>query len=308
LQKLIKNRADFIKCGRPEPVYNRPTMKKIGFIDYYLDEWHANNYPGWIRESPANGSGAVLAYAWGERDSPGGVSSAAWGRKYGAEICGSIEELCEKSDVILLLSPDNSEKHLEYAGRALPCGKPCYIDKTFAPGLAEAEEIFALAERYGAPLCSSSALRFAAEIAEFNGGARSIISGGGGPSFATYAVHQMEMIVKVMGTGAEKVMGLMNGGNKSLAIRFGDGRGALFNQAAGSSAPFAVSIEAGGKTEYRPIVSDFFRAFIDGLLVFYETGKPLAPKAETLSVIALIEAGERALAEPFRWIDLPPLR
>lgn len=24
-------------------------MKKTGFIDYYLDEWHANNYPQWIR-------------------------------------------------------------------------------------------------------------------------------------------------------------------------------------------------------------------------------------------------------------------
>ena len=20
-------------------------MKRVGFIDYYLDEWHANNYP-----------------------------------------------------------------------------------------------------------------------------------------------------------------------------------------------------------------------------------------------------------------------
>ncbi|MDR3174644.1 MAG: hypothetical protein LBU19_10370, partial [Treponema sp.] len=119
------------------------------------------------------------------------------------------------------------------------------------------------------------------------------------------AVHQMEMIVKVMGTGAEKVMGLMNGGNKSLAIRFKDGRGALFNQAAGSSAPFTVSIETGERTEYRPIESDFFRAFIDSLLAFYETGKPLAPKEETLSVISLIEAGERALAEPFRWIEVP---
>jgi hypothetical protein len=51
-------------------------------------------------------------------------------------------------------------------------------------------------------------------------------------------------------------------------------------------------VETGGKTEYRPIESDFFRAF-DNLLGFYETGKGLAPKEETLSVIALIEAGKR---------------
>ena len=24
---------------------------KIGFIDYYLDEWHANNYPQFLREA-----------------------------------------------------------------------------------------------------------------------------------------------------------------------------------------------------------------------------------------------------------------
>ena len=26
-------------------------MKTIGFIDYYLSEWHANNYPNWIKQA-----------------------------------------------------------------------------------------------------------------------------------------------------------------------------------------------------------------------------------------------------------------
>ena len=26
-------------------------MKKIGFVDYYISEWHANNYPLWIKEA-----------------------------------------------------------------------------------------------------------------------------------------------------------------------------------------------------------------------------------------------------------------
>jgi hypothetical protein len=276
-------------------------MRKIGFIDYYLDEWHANNYPQWMREK---GSGKFEpVYAWGERDSPAGLSSAAWCRDQGIEPCGSIEETCEKSDCLLILAPDNSEKHLEYAQKVLPWGKTVYIDKTFAPSLAEAEAIFALAEQYHTPLCSASALRFAEEIAPFHGEARSVISAGGGPSFATYAVHQMEMIVKIMGTGAERIMAVMNGANRALAIQFKDGRRALFNQAAGL--PFAVSVETGEKTEYRPIESDFFRALIENLLAFYETGKPFVSKAETLAVISLIEAGERALAEPLRWIGLP---
>ena len=38
-------------------------MKKIGFIDYFIDEWHANNYPRMIRESSFKGEFDV-ALAW----------------------------------------------------------------------------------------------------------------------------------------------------------------------------------------------------------------------------------------------------
>ncbi|MCF6175148.1 MAG: hypothetical protein L3J71_05240 [Victivallaceae bacterium] len=36
-------------------------MKKIGFIDYHIDEWHANNYPKWIRESSRKNEKRVRA-------------------------------------------------------------------------------------------------------------------------------------------------------------------------------------------------------------------------------------------------------
>ena len=26
-------------------------MKHIGFVDYYISEWHANNYPAWFKEA-----------------------------------------------------------------------------------------------------------------------------------------------------------------------------------------------------------------------------------------------------------------
>ena len=49
-------------------------MKKIGFIDYYLDEWHANTYPALIKEL-SEGEYEV-AYAYGKIDSPiGGISN-----------------------------------------------------------------------------------------------------------------------------------------------------------------------------------------------------------------------------------------
>lgn len=281
-------------------------MKSIGFIDYYLNEWHANNYPAWIKKSAANKSGFRVAYAWGEKKSPDGISSESWCEKNKIKLCSSIEEVCEKSDVLVILSPDNSEMHLKYAQKVLPFGKKTYIDKTFTPALREAEEIFSLGKKFKTPLCSSSALRFASEIAEYRGKAKSIITLGSGPSFETYAVHQLEMITKVMGTGAEKLMVIQEGLNISLVISFRDGRQAVYNQLINSQAPFMVSVEsrAAKSAEYRPIVSDFFNNFIDALMEFFETGKTLADKKETLCIIALIEAGMKGLKKCGQWIKV----
>ena len=81
-------------------------MKKIGFIDYYLDEWHANNYPEYIKRQ-SNGRYEVC-YAYGMIDSPiGGITNKEWSEKYNIPLLDSIEEVIEKSDLLIVLSPDN---------------------------------------------------------------------------------------------------------------------------------------------------------------------------------------------------------
>ena len=98
------------------------STKKIGFVDLYISEWHANNYPGWMAKiNEQLGYDFEIAYAWAEIDtSPNdGVTTAEWCEKFGAEKCDTIEELCEKSDMIVILAPSNPEKHLEYAETAL---------------------------------------------------------------------------------------------------------------------------------------------------------------------------------------------
>ena len=52
-------------------------MMKIGFIDYYLDEWHANNYPQMLRE--ASGGEMEVVCAYGMIDHPnGGRTNEQW--------------------------------------------------------------------------------------------------------------------------------------------------------------------------------------------------------------------------------------
>jgi hypothetical protein len=288
-------------------------MKKIGFIDYYLDEWHANNYPAWIAEVGKKlNAGFKIAYAWAELDVPprGGITTGAWCEKYGAERCESIAELCRLSDYIVILSPDNAEKHLGYARETFKhaAGKPVVIDKTFAPTLAEAKEIFDAAEKSGVPVCSSSALRFASEISTYNGDAAGMTTYGEGSSYKTYAVHQVEMIVKCMGSAPRRVMAVQNTLNKTLVIEFDGGRRAVFNQAIGSGAPFSVSIESGKEicknAFWSQIKSDFFKNYIGDMLRFFMTGRASVPKEDTLAVIGVIEAGEKALEQPGVWVNV----
>ncbi len=77
---------------------------KIGFIDYYLDEWHANNYPNWIREA-SNGEMEV-SLAYGMIDSPiGGRTNAQWCADMGIAQAATIAEVVEQCDGIIVLRP-----------------------------------------------------------------------------------------------------------------------------------------------------------------------------------------------------------
>lgn len=278
-------------------------MKKIGFVDYYLHEWHANNYPAWFSEVCARlGKEYKVAYAWAELEaSPDdGVTSDEWCKKYGAEKCATLEELCEKSDYILILAPSNPEKHLGYAEIALKYGKRTYIDKTFAPDAATAEKIFALGKKYNAPFFSSSALRYADELTGVR--AASVMTTGGGRSLEEYIIHQTEMVVKTLGTGAKRVQ-VEDGAEKICRVEYGDGRKAVMIYDDGL--PFNVYVKKeNGETAFLPIVSDYFKNLIADIVNFFETGERSFCPEETMEVMRIREAAVRGEKDPGKWIGL----
>lgn len=162
-------------------------MLKIGFIDYYLDEWHANNYPAWIKEQ--SGGEMEVAYAYGHIDSPiGGMTTNAWCEKYGIQRCATIEELIEKSDRLIVLSPDNCEMHEELCRLPMSSGKLTYVDKTFAPDYPAAKRIFDAAQQGGTPCYSTSALRFAEEYADVDPAGVCAVNCWGPSGFETYSI------------------------------------------------------------------------------------------------------------------------
>lgn len=275
-------------------------MKKIGFIDYFLDEWHANNYPAWIKEQ--SGGECVVTYAYAKIDSPlGGLTSAAWAEKHGVELVATIEELIEKSDCIVVLSPDNSELHYELSHKALATGKPVYIDKTFADSAAEARRIFAVAQKYDTPCYSSSALRFSTVVNAIDTGSiRSVTSWGGG-SPGNYIIHQLEPLAMLMGTDAEKVMYTGSDGYHSWCLSYLDGRKAYCNVCA-EEPGFTTRIVHQDRVETVAINDAFFDAFIASLVEFFRTGKPPVEHGVTVRIMKLRERCLQAMQTPDEWI------
>ena len=285
-------------------------MIRVGFIDYFLSEWHANTYPTLFSEEWSGcGYGEFkVAYAWAEVEiSPyDGVSTDEWCAKQGVTRAASIEEVCRLSDVIVILSPDNPERHLDYAKRVFPFGKPVYMDKTFAPNSEIAAEIVALAAHYNTPFFSSSALRFTTELAPYRAcekGADGMMCYG--PNGADiYAIHLVEMIAVVMKQKPLRVMGLTGGKNGTAVIEYEDGRRALYCQNNAVGFGFAATVEKDGENCYLPIKSDMFRLFVREMLAFFAEGKcPVTPE-ETLSVMRLLDAVKAALKTPDTWIPV----
>ena len=278
-------------------------MKKIGFVDYFISEWHANNYPAWIDRIAAEmGVDYKIAYAWAELEtSPvDGVNTAEWCEKFGAEKCDTIDELCEKSDVIVILSPSNPETHLRYAEAVLKHGKRTYIDKTFAPDFAVAKEIFALGEKYGTPFFSTSALRYATELDAVDS-PDSLLLTGGGSNLPEYFIHLGEMVVKKMGA-VKCVKATANGSQWIIQAKTASGKDATMIW--GASMPYGAYMTKSGKETWKSLKSPFFDGLIADMLNFFETGKTSFDCAETLEVMALRDAALTAVENPGEEIEV----
>jgi len=286
--------------------------KTIGFIDEYLDNWHAQNYPGLIAKSSL-GDQFEVAMAWELRPAPqSGATIDQWCEKHKVAKAKRLAEVVSDCDCIAVLAPRDASTHEQLADLALRSGKPVYIDKPFAPNVAAAKRLFAKAKRHNTPMYSSSALRFGSALVKALAGPLAdknvkFVATRGSGMFAEYAIHQIEMLVMTLGTGATRVMQQGNATVQLMLIDYGDGRRGTINLA--PSHDFSL-MAAWGKPgdggSYRiDQMDDFFPRFIDAMLEFFRTGRVPVPAPQTIEIAALLQAGCEALEKPDQWLDVP---
>lgn len=280
-------------------------MRKIGFIDYYISEWHSNTYPKWIAESNAKlGTDYKVAYVWAEKYvSPvDGRNTDEWCEAYGAEKCETLEELCEKSDVLAILAPSDPECHLKYARIALTYGKPTFIDKTFADCYASAKEMFDIAKAHNTPIFTASSLRFCEELSGV-GDVINLTVTGDIANFNEYAVHQAEMAELLLGDKTVAVRVAVMGSQRVCMLRTEKGKLATLVYAVGM--PYAVSYDlADGTHTGTRIRSAFFPRLIDDTIRFWNGECIPVAEERSLEVMRIRDALLTGESRPDEWITV----
>ncbi len=221
---------------------------------------------------------------------------------FGVKFYDSIEELCQNVDVVLLESVDG-RPHLAQARPVIKAGKPLFIDKPMASSLKDCLEIFDLAKEAKVPVFSSSGLRFGKDTQKVRKGAIGKVTYAETqspcstephhPELFWYGIHGVESLFTVMGTGCVSVQrsttpdGLIQvkgtwKGNRTGIYRESKKYGGKAKGDKGES-------PVGGFDGYGPLVVEIVK--------FFQTGVPPVKPAETIEIIAFMEAAEVSKAK-----------
>ncbi|MCC6394906.1 MAG: Gfo/Idh/MocA family oxidoreductase [Bryobacterales bacterium] len=221
--------------------------------------------------------------------------------KWGVEIVPEIEDLCPKVDGILLTSVDG-RPHLKEARRIFTCRKPVWIDKPLASTLEDAREIARLANESGVKWWTGSSLRFTGMITSLKvSGITGVITWGPGPfephhhlDLSWYAIHPIEMLYALMGTGCVEVTRTYTEGADVITGRWKDGRIGTVRAARPYGPYGAVVFREKDALQSDPKAPLGYRDMVVEIVRFFQTGVVPVPVEESLEIFAFMDAALRS--------------
>jgi len=294
---------------------------RIGIIG--LDTSHSTAFTKALNDPSAgpefSGFRIVAAYPKGSSDIKSSVERIPGYteevKKLGVEIVGSIAELIEKVDFILLETNDG-RLHLEQAIPVLKAGKRMFIDKPIAASLPDTIAIFKAAEHFNVPVFSSSSLRYITGIAEIAVGSIGKVLGADTYSPATlekthpdlywYGVHGVETLFTAMGRGCQEVTRSFSENFDVVAGTWSDGRIGTFRGIRSGKGDYGGTIfgEKGitvlGKyAGYNPLLIR--------ILDFFRTGITPVDPAETIDIFTFMTTADESKLKGGKPVETGPV-
>lgn len=279
---------------------------RVGMIG--LDTSHAKAFTT-ILNDPKNGY-AVKVVAAVPQSSPDIESSYTrvdgyvemLKTEFGVKMYDTIEAMLPYVDGVLIESVDG-RPHLAQATPCIVAGKPTFIDKPVAASLKDAIAIFDLAKKHGTPVWSSSNLRFNSGVvkaATADVGEQKMVFSYGPASLeehhmdlAWYAIHPIEALFTVMGTGCKTVSRVHTEGTDVVTGLWDDDRiGVMMGIRDGKT---AYGLEVfGTKGIVKETAGGAYPEIMAEMVKFFETGKPPVSAETTIEIFAYIEAADES--------------
>jgi hypothetical protein len=232
--------------------------------------------------------------------------------KWNIEFYSDINTLCRKVDAVLLTSVDG-RVHLEQVKPVIAAHKPVFIDKPLAASLADVREIARLAKEANVAWFSASSLRFGelGTTMKFND-ALGVTTWGPGPTeqhhqleYAWYAIHPIELLYTLMGTGCEQVTVTAGKDEDIIVGRWKDGRIGTVRTLRPYGTYGADVFRPKGVTQSKTKTQEGYRPLLVEIIKFFETGQSPVPNAETVEIFAFMDAAQRSKAAGGAPIKLP---
>ncbi|HEX4592232.1 MAG TPA: Gfo/Idh/MocA family oxidoreductase [Gemmataceae bacterium] len=281
---------------------------RVGVIG--LDTSHAPAFVKLLNDPNAPpelaGFRVVAAYPQGSKDIQSSVRRVPEYTKQvsamGVEIVGSIDELLNRVDAVLLESNDG-RPHAEQVLPVLKAGKPVFVDKPVAGSLADVIRIYEAAERFHVPVFSSSSLRYTKNAQALRNGKVGKVLGAEAyspcelernhPDLFWYGVHGVETLYTVMGTGCQSVVRASTPNTDVVVGTWAGGRIGVFRGMRTKGMGYGGTVfgekgidQIGPSEHYGPLVvqiAQFFRS----------RTAPVDPK-ETLEIYTFMEAADES--------------
>lgn len=291
-------------------------MFRIGILG--SDNSHADRFSEILNRSdhPAflPNSGAQVVAIWGQE--PERTQQVAANGQI-KNIVTAPEEMLGQVDAVLCVTRHGG-LHKELVLPYLQAGVPVFIDKPLAVDPDDAREIVRVGQAHGTPFTSFSTVRFSASMRQFAeecaklGGIR--VGSYTGPAsrrniyggIIFYAVHSIEMMLNLQGTGVQWVDALEgpavdDNGNGNISVTCGYGDGALGTLALTVDAKYAFTAHAIGREglAYRALdISDCYHEGMKRILPTLrgEADAGVTPEA-MIEAVQIAAAIDRSLDE-----------
>ena len=274
------------------------TSHVVAFTELLNNPGHKDHVPG---------GKVVAAFKGGSPDIPASADriegfTKQLQEKYGVKIVGSIEELCQQVDAVMLMSVDG-RPHLEQARPVIAAKKPMFIDKPVAGSLKDAITIFKLAKEGGVPVFTSSSYRFYESMQELKkkdvGELKGAISYGPAskephhPDLFWYGVHATEALFTIMGTGCESVTRVATPDTDVVTGVWSGGKVGTLRGLRNASTPHKV-IVFGSKTVAEQEGGGGYAGLVREIMECFQSGKAPVQPQETIEMFAFMEAADES--------------